>query len=260
MSVTIHPTAVVDPSAEIGDGTEIGPFCFVGPGVRLGRNNKLRNHASIEGPSAIGDGNVFFASSSVGSPPQDLKYAGEPTTLTMGDRNVVRECVTINRGTVGGGGHTTVGSGCLFMLCAHVAHDCHLGDNIIMANCATLAGHVTVGDYVTIGGLTPIQQFVRIGAHAFIGGATRVAQDIVPYIKMGGIPPVVLGTNSIGLSRRGFSKEVVEAIEKAVRLLFRSGLNTTQALAQIREAGDPAPEVAALVAFVESAKKGILKG
>jgi UDP-N-acetylglucosamine acyltransferase len=260
VSVTIHPTAVVDKSAEIGDGTEIGPFCYVGPGVKLGRNNKLRNHIAVEGPSVIGDANVFYAGASIGSPPQDLKYANEPTTLTIGDRNYFRECVTVNRGTVGGGGHTSVGSGCLFMAYAHVAHDCHLGDNVIMANCATLAGHVTVEEYVSIGGLTPVQQFVRLGAHAFIGGATRVAQDVVPYIKMGGIPPVVLGTNSIGLSRRGFAKESIDKIEKVVRLLFKAGLNTTQALAKIRETVESSPEVDRFVKFVESSQRGILKG
>lgn len=259
MAVTIHPSAVVAPEAVLGDGTEIGPFCFVGPGVRLGKNNRLHAHVTIEGPSEIGDENTFFPGAAIGTPPQDLKYAGEPTRLTIGNRNIFREAVTVNRGTVGGGGLTSIGSGCLFMAYAHVAHDCHLADHVILANCATLAGHVTIDEYVSIGGLTPVQQFVRIGAHAFIGGATRVAQDIVPFIKMGGIPPVVLGCNHVGLSRRGFTPETIEAIQKALRILFRSGLNTTQAVAQLRSDGTLIPEVERLVRFVENAERGILR-
>lgn len=256
----IHPMAVVSPDAVIDDGCVIGPFCVVGPGAKLGANNILKNNVTIEGPSEIGSDNIFFPACAVGTQPQDLKYAGEPTTLTMGDRNIVRESVTINRGTVGGGGRTTVGSGCLFMLCAHVAHDCHVGDGVIMANCATLAGHVTVGEFATIGGLTPVHQFVRIGPHAFVGGATRVSQDIVPFIKMGGIPPTILGANSIGLLRRGFSKESVDAIDKAVKILFKSGLNTTQGVARIREEVALVPEIQSLIAFVESSQRGILRG
>ncbi len=255
----IHPSSVVDPGAVIGDDCEIGPFCVVGANVKLGAGNVLRSHVVIEGPSDIGAGNVFFPGACIGTPPQDLKYAGEPTRLVMGDKNVVREGVTINRGTVGGGGLTTVGSNCLFMLTSHVAHDCHVGDGVIMANCATLAGHVTLGKYSAIGGLTPIHQFCRVGDYAFIGGATRVSQDIVPYVKMGGIPPTIIGANSIGLSRKGFSPEAVKMIEAAMKLLFKSGLNTTQALERIRGEVDSTEEVRYIVSFVESSKRGILK-
>ncbi len=259
MTTTIHPTSVIDGSAVIGPDCVIGPFCHVGPGVTLGAGNTLRSHVVIEGPTTIGDHNAFFPGAAIGTPPQDLKYAGEPTRLTIGDRNVFRECVTANRGTVGGGGLTSIGSDCLFMAYAHVAHDCHLADHVILANCATLAGHVTIEEYVSIGGLTPVQQFVRIGAHAFIGGATRVPQDIVPYIKMGGIPPVVLGSNHVGLSRRGFAPETVQAIEKALKTLFRSGLNTTQALTKLQAEPTGIPEVERLIRFVETAERGILR-
>ncbi|MEK8023158.1 MAG: acyl-ACP--UDP-N-acetylglucosamine O-acyltransferase [Candidatus Hydrogenedentota bacterium] len=256
----IHPSSVISPDVVMGEGCEIGPFCVVGPGVVMGARNILRNHVTLEGPSSIGSDNVFFPGCAVGTQPQDLKYAGEPTTLTMGDRNIVRECVTINRGTVGGGGHTTVGTGCLFMLAAHVAHDCHVGDGVIMANSATLAGHVTVGEFASIGGLTPVHQFVRIGPHAFIGGATRVSQDIVPFIKMGGIPPTILGANSVGLLRRGFDKRAVEAIDTAVKILFKSGLNTTQGVEKIKASLPAIPEIAAIISFVETSQRGILRG
>lgn len=259
MATTIHATAVVDAAAVIGPDCAIGPFCFVGPGVTMGARNTLRSHVVVEGPTTIGDDNAFFPGAAIGTPPQDLKYAGEPTRLTIGNHNLFRECVTANRGTVGGGGLTSIGSHCLFMAYAHVAHDCHLADHVILANCATLAGHVTIEEHVSIGGLTPVQQFVRIGAHAFIGGATRVAQDIVPYIKMGGIPPVVLGSNHIGLSRRGFSPEAVQGIETALKVLFRSGLNTTQALAKLRAEPTGMPEVERLIRFVETAERGILR-
>lgn len=259
MVSSIHPSAIISDSAILGDGCEIGPFCVIGPNVRLGAGNLLKSHVVIEGPSVIGDGNVFFPGAIIGTAPQDLKYADEPTTLAVGDRNIFRESVTANRGTVGGGGHTRIGSDCLFMAYAHVAHDCAVGDHVIMANCATLAGHVHVGSCVTIGGLTPIQQFVRIGDFAFIGGATRVAQDIVPFIKMGGIPPTVLGANSIGLSRRGYPSEAIKEIERAVKLLFNSGLNTTQALAAMKKENWIHEGVKTLISFVETATRGILK-
>lgn len=256
----IHPTAIIADGAQVGDKCEIGAYCVIGRDVRLGARNILSNHVTIEGPSVIGEENKFFPGAVVGAAPQDLKYAGEPTTLTIGDRNIFRECVTANRGTPGGGGRTEIGSHCLFMAYAHIAHDCILGSHVIMANAATLAGHVHVGDHVTIGGLTPVQQFVRIGAHAFIGGATRVSQDIAPFIKMGGIPPVVLGANSIGLSRRGFLPGEVKLIERAVKLLFKSGLNTTQAIDTIRKDFSMEGGVKTLIEFAESATRGLFRG
>lgn len=255
----IHSSSVIDADAIIGENCEIGPFCVVGKDVVLGDGCVLRSHVVIEGPSQIGRGNIFYPGACVGTPPQDLKYNGEPTKLIMGDENVVRESVTINRGTVGGGGITSIGSRSLFMLAAHVAHDCHLGDEVIMANCATLAGHVTVGSYSAIGGLTPVHQFVRIGDFAFIGGATRVSQDIVPFIKMGGIPPTILGANSIGLSRRGFSEERVAGIEKAMKIIFKSGLNTTQALERIEKELEQTEDIKKLIEFIKESKRGILK-
>lgn len=255
----VASTAVIAEGAVIGEGTVVGPYCVIGPAVVLGRNNNLKNHVTIEGPSRIGDENLFFPGSSVGTQPQDLKYAGEPTDLVVGDKNIFRECVTVNRGTVGGGGTTTVGSSCLFMAYAHVAHDCHVGDNVIMANCATLAGHVIVEDYAAIGGLTPVHQFVRIGAHAFIGGATRISKDILPYVKMGGIPPVVLGANSIGLRRQGLSDDAVLLIERATKLIFQSGFNTTQAVDKIKAELPDTPEIRRILDFVAESKRGILR-
>lgn len=256
---SIHPTAVVDPDAQIGDGTQVGPYCVIGPGVRLGKNNILKPHVVIEGPSVIGNGNQFFPGASVGMAPQDLKYAGEKTELKVGDSNIFRECVSVNRGTVGGGALTTVGSHSLFMAYCHVAHDCTLGDHVIMANAATLAGHVKVEDHATIGGLTPVHQFARIGLHAFIGGLTRVSQDVVPYARVGGIPPVHLGANSIGLQRVGVKADAIKDIEKALKILFRSGLNTSQALKKINEFEVLRPEVQRIIDFVESSERGILR-
>jgi len=255
----IHPSSIIDRDAIIGEDCEIGPFCIVGKGVKLGNGNVLRSHVVMEGIAEIGAGNIFYSGCAIGTPPQDLKYAGEPTKLMMGDNNVVRECVSINRGTAGGGGITSIGSNCLFMLSSHVAHDCHLGDEVVMANCATLAGHVTVGSYSVIGGLTPVHQFVKIGEHAFIGGATRVSQDIVPYIKMGGIPPTLMGANSIGLARRGFTEEQLKTIDKVFRILFKSGLNTTQALQEIEKKIEPSKEATKIVEFIKASKRGIQK-
>ena len=256
---TIHPTALVDPAAAIGDGTTIGPFCVVGAGVVLGRDNLLRSHVVVEGPTRLGDGNVLHPFAAIGTAPQDLRYAGDPTRLEIGDRNIFRESVTVNRGTTNGGGLTTLGSDCLMMAYSHVAHDCHVGDGVILANCAMLAGHVTIERFAVIGGLTPIHQFARVGEYAFVGGATRVTQDIVPYARMGGIPPVISGANLIGLARRGFTPETVKVIKEAIRLLFRAGLNTTQAVARIREDLPSLPEIEHLLAFITSSKRGIQK-
>lgn len=260
MAARIHPTSIVDARAVIGDGCEIGPFCTVGPQVRLGERNRLVSHVVIDGRTTIGNGNTFSPGAVIGGPPQDLKYKGEDTELIVGDDGVFRECTTINRGTVGGGGKTTVGSGVLLMAYAHIAHDCHVGDGVIMANCATLAGHVTIEDYASIGGLTPVHQGARVGAYAFIGGQSRVSQDVVPYVKMGGIPVLIMGANSIGLKRRGFSDEVITAIEQCMRLLFRARLSIPNALARIRSEVPKLPEVDRIITFVETTRRGILRG
>lgn len=259
MTMKIHPTAIIEPGAEVGEGTAVGPYCVVGAGVALGRDNLLHSHVVIEGVTRIGDGNSFHPFSVFGTAPQDAKYAGEPTRLEIGDRNIFREAVTINRGTVNGRGVTTLGSNCMLMAYAHVAHDCRVGDGVIMANSATLAGHVTVERHAVIGGLTPIHQFARVGEYAFIGGATRVTKDIVPFARMGGVPPVISGANSIGLGRRGFAPATIKAIEEAIRLLFRAGLNTTQAVARIRETVPPLAEIERLLAFIAASTRGIQK-
>ncbi|RMH55721.1 MAG: acyl-ACP--UDP-N-acetylglucosamine O-acyltransferase [Candidatus Hydrogenedentota bacterium] len=255
----IHPTAVVDAEAVIGSGTIVGPYCVIGPKVRLGARCLLRNHVTIEGPSEIGDENHFFPGSVVGSRPQDLKYRGEETLLVVGSRNIFRECVTINRGTVGGGGKTSIGNGCLFMAYSHVAHDCHLGNEVILANAATLAGHVTIGDCAAVGGLTPVHQFVRIGPYAFIGGQTRISQDVVPFARIAGIPPLFLGANSIGLKRRGFSEEVVEEISKALRILFRGKLTIHAAVKRIASECRNIQEIRLILEFLRKSERGILR-
>lgn len=216
----IHATAIVDPEAEIADDVAIGPYCIVGPDVVLGKGVRLRAHVVVEGRTRIGDGTEIYPFASIGLPPQDLKYKGEPSVLQIGARNVIREYVTMNPGTEGGGMLTKVGDGCLFMVSAHVAHDCQVGDGVIMANNATLAGHVSVGDYAIIGGLAAVHQFVRIGHHAMIGGMSGVEQDVIPFGSVMGERAALSGLNLIGLKRRGFPKEEIHALRAAYKTLF----------------------------------------
>lgn len=257
----VHPTAVVSPRAEIGRDVRIGPFSVVGDGVRIGDRTRIGSHVVIEGPTTLGEDNVVFPFASVGHPPQDLKYAGEPTELRIGDRNQIREYVTIHRGTVGGGGVTRIGNDNLVMVSTHIAHDCLIGDRCILANAATLAGHVTIGDGVTVGALTPVHQFCRIGNHAFIGGGSVVVQDVLPFSRCQGNHARCYGENSVGLRRKGFSEDEIRRIHRAFRLLLAAKLNTTQAIEAIRaDAGLVAdPNVAYIVEFTESSERGIVK-
>ncbi len=222
MSVKIHATAIVDPKAELGKDIEIGPYCIVGPRVKLGDRVRLVAHVVVDGITTIGAGTVIYPFASIGQRPQDLKYHGEESTLEIGENNQIRESVTMNPGTEGGGMITRVGNGGLYMVGAHVAHDCHVGDHVIMANNATLGGHVVVGDYVVIGGLAAVQQFVRIGEHAMIGGMSGVASDVIPYGTVKGDRAFLSGLNLIGLERRGFNKEDIHALRTAYRMLFSS--------------------------------------
>ena len=253
--VTIDPSAHVHPNATIGAGTVIGPNAVIGPNVTLGKECRVGASAVIDGHTSIGDGSEIFPFASIGLPPQDLKYKGEPTTLEIGKRNVFRECVTIHRGTAGGGGRTTIGDRNLFMGYVHVAHDCHVGSNTIFGPHATLGGHVSVEDFVNISAGSAVHQFCRVGAHAFIGGYSVVTKDALPFARtVGSRPARVYGANSIGLMRRGFSKDTVTKLKRAFRYLLQSKLNTTQALAQIES--DPSlacPEVAYLVQFIQTA-------
>jgi UDP-N-acetylglucosamine acyltransferase len=258
--MSIHPTAVVDPGAKIPGSCAIGPYCIVGPNVELGENCELVSHVVLEGPTRLGNNNKIYPFSAVGIGPQDLSYRDEPTRLEIGDRNMIREYVTIHRGTVKGGQLTKIGSDCLIMAYAHVAHDCFIADHVIMANAATLAGHVTVEEWAVVGALCPVHQFVRVGAHSYIGGGTTITQDVLPFSKTSAVREVhAYGANAVGLERRGFSKERVRAIQLAFRTLIASKLNTTQAIERIRSKGEVTEDVEMLLKFIESSERGILK-
>ena len=216
----IHPTAVVDPAARLSDDVTIGPFCCVGPHAELQSHVELKSHVVVEGRTTIGAGTMIFPFASIGLQPQDLKYRGEESTLVIGERNIIREYVTMNPGTAGGGMLTSVGDDNLFMIGAHVAHDCRIGSHVIMANNATLAGHVTVDDYAIIGGLAAVHQFCRIGRHAMIGGMSGVEHDVIPYGSVLGGRAWLSGLNLVGLKRRGFTKDDIQSLRAAYRLLF----------------------------------------
>ena len=259
-SAGVHPTAVVDPGARVPASCRIGPFCAIGAQVELGERCELVSHVHIEGPTRIGSDNVFFPFCSIGMAPQDLKHKGEPTRLEMGDHNQVREFVTINRGTVGGGGVTRVGSHILLMAYSHIAHDCIVGDHVIMANAATLGGHAIVEEWATVGAFSPVHHFVRVGAHAFIGGGTIVTKDVLPFSKtVSARDARAYGVNAIGLERRGFSPERIRKIHHAYKLLLASKLNTSQALAKLKEEADPGEDVKLLIRFIETSERGVIK-
>jgi UDP-N-acetylglucosamine acyltransferase len=258
--MSIHPTAIIDPQARIPASCTIGPYCVIGPEVELGEGCQLVSHVVIEGPSKIGSANRFFPFSSIGLAPQDISYAGEPTRLEIGDHNNIREFVTINRGTVKGGGLTRVGSHNLIMAYTHIAHDCRIGSHIIMANAATLGGHVTVEDWATVGALCPVHHFVRIGKYAFIGGGTTVTRDVLPFSKTSAERGThAYGLNAVGLERRGFTKERIHKIHHAYRVLLASKLNTSQALQKLRAEVDRGEDVDLLIRFIEASERGVIK-
>ena len=256
----IHPTAVIDPRAKVPESCSVGPFCQVGAEVELGENCELISHVVIQGPAKIGANNRFFPFCAIGMEPQDISYKGEKTRLEIGDSNVIRECVTLNRGTVKGGGVTRIGSHTLIMAYSHVGHDSVVGDHAMLVNGATLAGHVTVEEWAVLGAYCPVHQFVRIGAHSYIGGGTVVTQDVLPFSKC--VQPREVrayGMNSVGLERRGFSKERIKKIHHAFRVLLNSKLNTTQALEKLKSEGDQGEDVAMLVRFIEASERGVIK-
>ena len=258
--MAIHPSAVVAPGVQVPGSCTIGPFCFVGEGVEMGEHCELASHVVLSGPTRLGSHNRIHPFAVVGVGPQDLSYQGEPTRLEIGDHNEIREYVTIHRGTVKGGGLTRVGSYCLLMAYAHIAHDCAIGDHVIMANAATLAGHVTVEEWAVVGALCPVHQFVRVGAHSYIGGGTTITQNVMPFAKTSAVRDVhAYGANSVGLERRGFSKERVRAIKNAFRVLLAAKLNTTQALERIEREVEQTEDVKMLVEFIRSSERGILK-
>lgn len=256
----IHPSAIVDHRAKVPHSCQIGPYCVVGPEVELGEDCELISHVVIHGPTKIGANNRFFPFAAIGIEPQDVSFHGEPTRLEMGDHNVVRESVTLNRGTVKGGGVTRIGSHTFIMAYAHLGHDSFLGDHAMLVNGATLAGHVTVEEWAVVGALCPVHQFVRIGAHAYIGGGTTITQDVLPFAKVSARRDVAtFGMNSVGLERRGFSKDRVGKIHHAYRVLLNSRLNTSQAIEKLKAEGDQGEDVAMLIRFVERSERGIIK-
>jgi UDP-N-acetylglucosamine acyltransferase len=255
-----HPTAIVAPGAKVHPSCKIGPYCVIGPEVELGERCHLVSHVAIEGPTKIGADNAFFPFCSIGMAPQDLTYAGEPTRLEIGEHNTIREFVTINRGTVKGGGLTRVGNYILVMAYTHIAHDCLIGDHVILANAATLGGHVTVEEWATVGALCPIHHFIRIGAHSFIGGGTTITRDVLPFSKTSAARDVqAYGLNAIGLERRGFSKERIRKIHHAYKVLLASKLNTSQALEKLKAEADRGEDVEMLIRFIEQSERGVIK-
>ncbi len=259
MSAFIHASAIVHADAAIGDDCHIGPFCTVGAGVKLGAGVRLDSHVVIDGITEIGDETHVHPFVSIGLGPQDLKYAGEPTSTVIGKRNQIREFVTIHRGTVGGGGVTRIGDDNLLMAQAHVAHDCQVGSSVIMANAATLAGHVEIADRASVGAYSGVHQFCRVGYEAFIGGYSVVVKDALPFAIIQGNHAKCYGLNKVGMKRRGYSQDVIEGLNHAFRLLLSSKLNTTQALERIRAEVTGCKEVTLLVDFIESSKRGVVK-
>ena len=256
--MSIHPSSVIAPGAKIPDSCTVGPYCTIGPEVVLGEECVLISHVVLDGRTRIGARNTFYPFCSVGVAPQDLKYKGEPTETDLGGGNIIRECVTISRGTVGGGGVTRLGSNNLLMAYAHVGHDSQVGSNCILANCATLAGHVTIEDNVTLGAFCPVHQHCVIGAHAFIGGGTIVTQDVLPFsLTSARRENKAFGINKIGLQRKGFSPERLQLLQKAFRVLLAAKMNTTQALDQLRTM--EGEDVALLVRFIERSQRGVIK-
>jgi len=254
----IHETAVVHPGARLAEDVVVGPFCLVGDEVELGPGCELDSHVRLDGPMTIGARNRFFHGAAIGAVPQDLKFAGARSHVHIGEDNTFREFVTINRATEEGG-ETVIGNANLFMAYVHAAHDCVIHDRVILANSVNLAGHVEVDDYAIVGGLTPVHQFVRIGRYSIIGGGSRVPKDMPPYFKAAGNPLRVVGPNTVGLERHGFSAETRRALKDAYRTLYRSSLNVSQAVRQIREEHAGSAEVAHLLAFVETSNRGIVR-
>ncbi|MGC9157523.1 MAG: acyl-ACP--UDP-N-acetylglucosamine O-acyltransferase [Terracidiphilus sp.] len=256
--MSIHPSAVIAPGAVVPGSCTVGPFSTIGPDVVLGEDCTLVSHVVLDGHARIGAGNVFHPFCAIGVSPQDLKYRNEPTAVEIGDSNTIRECVTISRGTVNGGGVTRVGSHCLIMAYVHIGHDSVIGSHCILANAATLAGHVTVEDYATVGALNPVHQFCTIGAYAFIGGGTVITQDVLPFSLTSSRREVkAFGINKVGLTRRGFSAQRLKTLQRAFRLLVAAKLNTTQALEKIREL--EGEDAARLAAFIERSQRGVIR-
>jgi len=258
--LSIHPTALIDVRAQVPGSCQVGPYCVIGADVELGENCRLISHVAIEGPTKIGAHNTFFPFCAIGMAPQDVTYKGETTRLEIGEHNEIREYVTINRGTVKGGGLTKVGSHILIMAYTHIGHDSVIGDHAMLVNGATLGGHVTVEEWAVVGALCPVHQFVRIGAHAYIGGGTTITQDVMPFsITSAARDTHAYGLNKVGLERRGFSKERIGRIQHAYKILLASKMNTTQALEKLKGEADRGEDVDLLIRFIEGSERGVIK-
>ena len=256
--MSVHPSAVIAPGAVVPDSCTVGPFCTIGSEVVLGEDCTLISHVVLDGRTRIGARNVFHPFCAIGVAPQDLKYGGEATETVLGDGNTIRESVTVSRGTTGGGGVTRIGSNCLLMACVHIGHDSQVGSYCILANAATLAGHVVIEDYATVGAFSPIHQHCTVGTYAFIGGGTIVTQDVLPFsLTSSRRENKAFGINKIGLTRRGFSAERLQLLQKAFRLLLTAKMNTSQALEKIKEL--EGEDAALLAAFLERSERGVIK-
>jgi len=255
----VHPTAIVDARAEIDGDVQIGPYCVIGAGVRIGKGCRVHSHAVITGRTTLGEGNVVFPFASIGNTPQDLKYKGEPSELLIGNRNTIREYVSLNPGTTAGGMVTRVGDQNLLMMQCHIAHDCLLGDRNVVANGATLGGHVVIEDFVIVGGLVGIHQFVRIGTGAILGAGSMVSKDVPPYCNATGDRAKLHGLNLEGLKRRGFDKTVIALLRKDYRIVFQSALRTEDALKKIREELPSIPEIEKFISFIAQSRRGVCR-
>jgi len=258
--VQIHSTAIVHPKASLADDVEVGPFCLIGEHVTIGKGTRLLSHVTVDGWTEIGERNELYPFASIGGPPQHLGYKGEPTKVIIGHDNILREYVTVNRATVQGGGTTTIGSKNFLMAYVHVAHDCHLGSHLILANAASLAGHITIGDHAIIGGLTGIHQYVRVGSYSMVGGCCGIVQDLPPFMRAaGGYRARMYGLNSVGLRRQGFSTDRISVLKRAYDMLFRSGHRIAEAAKLAKAEFGDQPDVMAVLGFLEGTKRGICR-
>ena len=254
----IHPTAIIHKEANLADDVEVGPFSIINEGAVIGTGTQINSHVLIDTRTIIGENCKIHHGAVLGTLPQDLKFEGEKTHLTIGDETVIREYATLNRGT-SYRKKTVVGKNCFIMAYAHIAHDCLLGDHVILANSVNLAGHIEIGDYAIIGGVVPVHQFVKIGAHSIVGGGFRVQKDVCPYALVAGYPLKTVGLNRIGLQRRGFPEKTIQILERTFRILFKSKLNTSQAIEKIKTEVEFIPEVQTILDFIEKSERGIIK-
>jgi len=257
--VEIHPSAIVDPHAELDQDVKIGPYCVIGAHVKIGRGTVIKSHVVIEGHTQVGERNTIHPFVSIGAPPQDIGYKGEDTRVIIGNGNIVREYATIHRATTKQDWVTLVGDNNYIMAYAHIAHDCTLGNNIIMSNVATLGGHITIGDHAILGGLVAVHQFVRIGAYSFLGGKSGVDRDVPPFMIIAGERAKLYGVNRLGLKRHGFSPKVIEGLKRAFRIIWRENRSFKEGISQVRREINSFPELEILLGFFEGSKRGVLR-